>query len=193
MREQINARYPDGVFPHHGGHGLGVGVGEDPQIIPSEESVIEAGMVFAVEPGVYFGGRFGVRVEDTYVVTDQGGGESGKAPGPPPRPNLPPRRAPLLPFWGGGGGGAGRGGAPGAGVEERGGGGVKGGVARGRGRRARTGRRQARGRRPAAGRGGRTPPPVMAGCTTRAGSVCRDPVRRRSGPPRRQPARARAS
>ncbi|MDX6536045.1 MAG: hypothetical protein QOD37_386 [Gaiellales bacterium] len=73
MREQINVRYPDGVFPHHGGHGLGVGVGEDPQIIPSAESVIEAGMVFAVEPGVYFAGRFGARVEDTYVVTDQGG------------------------------------------------------------------------------------------------------------------------
>jgi Xaa-Pro aminopeptidase len=50
-----------------------VGVGEDPQIIPSEESVIEAGMVFAVEPGVYFPGRFGVRVEDMYVVTDRGG------------------------------------------------------------------------------------------------------------------------
>jgi Xaa-Pro aminopeptidase len=73
MSQRILRRFPEGVFPHHGGHGLGVGVGEDPQIIPSEDSTIETGMVFAVEPGVYFSGRFGVRVEDMFVVSDQGG------------------------------------------------------------------------------------------------------------------------
>jgi Xaa-Pro aminopeptidase len=73
MQERILKQFPTGIFPHHGGHCLGVGVGEDPQIIPSEDSVIEAGMVFAVEPGVYFKGRFGVRVEDVFVVSDQGG------------------------------------------------------------------------------------------------------------------------
>jgi len=34
---------------------------------------LEAGMVFAVEPAVYFPGRFGVRVEDVYTVTPGGG------------------------------------------------------------------------------------------------------------------------
>ena len=50
-----------------------VDVGEGPQLIPSEPMPLEAGMVFAVEPAVYFPGRFGVRVEDVYTVTPGGG------------------------------------------------------------------------------------------------------------------------
>jgi Xaa-Pro dipeptidase len=73
LRDQISDRFPDGWFPHHGGHSLGLSVGENPQIIPTEQSVMRTGMVFAVEPGVYFPGRFGVRVEDMYRVTDGGG------------------------------------------------------------------------------------------------------------------------
>ena len=73
MREAILGRYPEGVFAHHGGHGIGIGVGEDPQLIPSEPMPLEAGMVFAVEPAVYFPGRFGVRVEDVYAVTAECG------------------------------------------------------------------------------------------------------------------------
>ncbi len=73
LRDQISDRFPDGWFPHHGGHSLGLSVGENPQIIPTEHSVMRHGMVFAVEPGVYFPARFGVRVEDMYRVTDGGG------------------------------------------------------------------------------------------------------------------------
>jgi Xaa-Pro aminopeptidase len=73
IRRTISDRFPDGVFAHHAGHGIGIEVGEDPQLIPSEPMALETGMVFAVEPAVYFPGRFGVRVEDVFVVTPDGG------------------------------------------------------------------------------------------------------------------------
>jgi Xaa-Pro aminopeptidase len=73
MRRGILGRFPGGVFAHHGGHGIGIDVAEDPQLIPSEPMPLEAGMVLAVEPAVYFPGRFGVRVEDVYAVTPGGG------------------------------------------------------------------------------------------------------------------------
>jgi Xaa-Pro dipeptidase len=73
MRAAIIDRYPDGSFPHHGGHGVGVTVFEDPHLIPADETLLRAGMVIAVEPGVYLPGRFGVRMENVYLVTDEGG------------------------------------------------------------------------------------------------------------------------
>lgn len=73
MREAILTCFPDGNFPHHGGHGIGIEVAEDPQLLPTVTSSLEAGMVLAVEPGVYFPGRFGVRVEDVYAVSNEGG------------------------------------------------------------------------------------------------------------------------
>ena len=73
MRREILARFPEGVFAHHGGHGIGIDVAEDPQLIPSEQMPLESGAVLAVEPAVYFPGRFGVRVEDVYAVTPAGG------------------------------------------------------------------------------------------------------------------------
>jgi Xaa-Pro aminopeptidase len=70
LHEAITTRLPGASFPHHGGHGIGISVGEDPQIIPTEQSVVEAGMVFAVEPGAYWRDSHGARVENTYVVRD---------------------------------------------------------------------------------------------------------------------------
>jgi Xaa-Pro aminopeptidase len=69
----ILERYPDGSFPHHGGHGLGVTVLEDPHLIPADQTPLRAGMVIAVEPGVYLPGRFGVRMENVYAITEEGG------------------------------------------------------------------------------------------------------------------------
>jgi Xaa-Pro aminopeptidase len=73
MRSAILGRFPEGVFAHHGGHGIGLDVAEDPQLIPSERMPLESGAVLAVEPAIYFPGRFGVRVEDVYAVTPAGG------------------------------------------------------------------------------------------------------------------------
>jgi len=73
MRGEILGRFPEGVFAHHGGHGIGIDVGESPQLVPTEPMPLEVGMVVAVEPAVYFPGRFGVRVEDVYAVTPAGG------------------------------------------------------------------------------------------------------------------------
>jgi len=57
-------------FPHHTGHGLGTGFHEEPRIIPGSASVLEEGMIVAVEPGIYAGA--GVRLEQILLVTAAG-------------------------------------------------------------------------------------------------------------------------
>jgi Xaa-Pro aminopeptidase len=81
MAARIAEAFPDGEFPHHGGHALGLTSFEDPHLIPSDESPLEPWMVIAVEPGVYFPGRFGARVENVFLVTPGGGVELRKAMG----------------------------------------------------------------------------------------------------------------
>ena len=73
MSEQIANSFPGGEFPHHGGHGIGLGFYDDPHVIPTAEMALQAGMVVALEPGVYFRARFGARVEQMYVVREDGG------------------------------------------------------------------------------------------------------------------------
>lgn len=57
-------------FPHHTGHGLGTGWHEEPRLVPGATTVLEEGMVIAVEPGTYDG--VGVRVEQVVLVTAVG-------------------------------------------------------------------------------------------------------------------------
>ncbi len=60
------------AFLHRTGHGIGLDVHEPPWIMAGNKSVLQAGMVFSIEPGVYLPGKFGVRVEDIVVVTHDG-------------------------------------------------------------------------------------------------------------------------
>jgi Xaa-Pro aminopeptidase len=75
VHTRIVDAFPGGELPHHGGHGLGLGAFEDPHLIPSDDTPFEPWMVIAVEPGVYFPGRYGARVENVFVVTPGGGVE----------------------------------------------------------------------------------------------------------------------
>ena len=55
-------------FMHRTGHGLGLDVHEEPFITPINELVLEDGMTFTIEPGIYLPGKFGVRIEDDVYI-----------------------------------------------------------------------------------------------------------------------------
>jgi Xaa-Pro aminopeptidase len=59
-------------FGHGTGHGVGLAVHEDPVISPRGKAVVEEGMIFTVEPGIYIPGWGGVRLEDMVRVTAGG-------------------------------------------------------------------------------------------------------------------------
>jgi Xaa-Pro aminopeptidase len=59
-------------FGHGLGHGIGLQVHEAPAVRPNSETVLQPGMVFTVEPGVYLPGWGGVRIEDDVLVTPDG-------------------------------------------------------------------------------------------------------------------------
>lgn len=59
-------------FVHRTGHGIGLSVHEEPYIVAGNDLPLAAGMAFSVEPGIYFPGRWGARIEDIVVVTKDG-------------------------------------------------------------------------------------------------------------------------
>jgi Xaa-Pro dipeptidase len=59
-------------FTHRTGHGLGLEVHEEPYICEGHEVILQPGMVFTIEPGIYLPGKFGVRIEDNIAVSNTG-------------------------------------------------------------------------------------------------------------------------
>lgn len=57
-------------FLHRTGHGLGIDVHEAPYITGTSETVLDKGMVFSIEPGIYLQGRFGLRLEEIVIIRD---------------------------------------------------------------------------------------------------------------------------
>ncbi len=55
-------------FVHRTGHGLGLDIHEPPYIAADSDTIIEEGMVFSIEPGIYLDGRFGVRLEELVML-----------------------------------------------------------------------------------------------------------------------------
>ena len=60
------------AFVHRTGHGIGLSVHEEPYIVAGNDLTLEEGMAFSVEPGIYFPGQWGARIEDIVVVTGDG-------------------------------------------------------------------------------------------------------------------------
>ena len=67
-------------FIHRTGHGIGLTTHEPPYMVEGEEHLLEPGMCFSIEPGIYLPDRFGVRVEDIVTVTEDGGRRLNNTP-----------------------------------------------------------------------------------------------------------------
>ena len=79
-REVISDAGYGEYFIHRVGHGIGLTTHEPPYMVEGEEHLIEPGMCFSIEPGIYLPGRFGVRIEDIVVATEDGGRRLNNTP-----------------------------------------------------------------------------------------------------------------
>lgn len=71
-REVITRAGYGEYFVHRTGHGLGIDGHEPPYITATSETVLEEGMVFSIEPGIYIPGRFGIRLEEIVILRADG-------------------------------------------------------------------------------------------------------------------------
>jgi len=59
-------------FVHRTGHGLGIDIHEPPYVTAVSDTVLDEGMVFSIEPGIYLQGRFGIRLEEIVILRAEG-------------------------------------------------------------------------------------------------------------------------
>ncbi len=59
-------------FTHSTGHGVGLEIHEAPRVADGQKEILQPGMVITIEPGVYFPGKWGIRIEDMVAVTASG-------------------------------------------------------------------------------------------------------------------------
>lgn len=59
-------------FIHSLGHGVGLDIHEQPNMSPNVKDKLEKGMVITIEPGLYFEEMYGIRIEDTILITSDG-------------------------------------------------------------------------------------------------------------------------
>lgn len=67
-------------YTHRTGHGIGLSTHEEPFIMAGNELVLEEGMAFSIEPGIYIPGKWGMRLEDIVYTTADGYESLNKAP-----------------------------------------------------------------------------------------------------------------
>ena len=71
-REVIDTSGFGKYFTHRTGHGLGLEVHEEPYIKPGNDFILEKGMTFTIEPGIYIPNLGGIRIEDDIFLEDSG-------------------------------------------------------------------------------------------------------------------------
>lgn len=67
-RDHLKKYGLDKFFTHSLGHGIGINIHEAPKLSARSLEILRNGMVFSIEPGVYFEGKFGIRIEDSVML-----------------------------------------------------------------------------------------------------------------------------
>ena len=80
VRQAISAAGWGDYFVHRTGHGIGLSTHEEPFIMEGNDLDLEEGMAFSIEPGIYLEGKWGMRLEDIVVLTNDGYESLNQAP-----------------------------------------------------------------------------------------------------------------